>query len=74
MEKKNYLTPSSQIHGMVMDVIMQNVISDVGGNSGLTPGGGGNGEGNAKETDPWEEGIWEEIESSKNESIVKSLW
>ena len=75
MEKKIYLIPSTQTHGVTIDVIMQNEISNINsGDSGLTPGGGGNGDGNAKETDPWEDEIWEEKEASKNNDIVKSLW
>ena len=72
MEKKIYLTPSTQTHGVTIDVILQEISNINSGDSGLTPGGGGNGDGNAKETDPWEDGIWEEKEASKN--IVKSLW
>ena len=74
MEKKIYLTPSTQTHGVTIDVILQEISNINSGDSGLTPGGGGNGDGNAKETDPWEDGIWEEKEPSNNKDIVKSLW
>lgn len=75
MERKKYLTPSTQIHGVCIDVIMQNVVSDINSEgTDITPGGGGHGDGNAKETDPWKDGIWKETEESKEEDIINSLW
>ncbi len=75
MEKKNYLTPAISLQRMTFDFIMQNEISNVESeDDGPGYGGGGHGDGNAKEHDPWQDGLWAEDGDAQQETITKSLW